>query len=801
MAKQLKYMGEFLSRASVAWRVEILEEAERPFDRVGNLTFEADEPLTIEWGDTPKSQSVCSSSATLRIESPADRTFTDLYTIAPGRVRLDVYRAGQLYWSGTLDPEFYEEPYERARNYPVSLTFSDFGILDRLKYELTGLQSLLDILTDALERSGIRYNGVDYQSYCSTAFNDPDGLTPATIDRLSLRSDNFIDEDGEPMTLRDVIEGMLLPLGLRMIQRCGVIYVYDLNGLFLNAAAKEIYWTGDSQTLSVDSVYNNVKITFSPYAEEMPLSTEIEYTGPYSADKVNPHTFIDYEKEGINFFSFSTDYSQENKPQGIYGDWDNIHFTLFLSRDEGTGLAYLNPQARYAHILPMVNGPSETDCIAWRVVAGHASLKYEPETCHSLLNDVTPFTGDVLMKSPKAFIPTLSPGARSKFYLRLTLPMLLDMRYNPFTSADNNNESGYTDDLKANSAWIFIPVGINLYAPDGTIYHYENRKRTISATQGSLSYAMRGGEWVEGAAVFGRCWLEYYDPSDKIKGSTAATQWAENRQNIGRPDDGDRDDGKGRVATAGLRFFQDHNRKFRIYESFKQMPAGEFIFYPPKGGMIEVIVYTGVRGFAWNEYETENNNFDAGWETPEAPPPGDNLGWTPTYANKWVDKKIYDHIRWMLYKAPNLEIVKNNLIFDKAELDDVEYSGELNQDAKEELSMNTICGTIKDVSPTARGTYYRTDDGMQVCELSRAGVTDQAENLLIGTLYSQYADRRTSLSGENAIDFQGLNAYSEANQEPQARFLMVQDSQDAITDTSESTFIEFLPDNYKPKKD
>ena len=146
MTKYLRYSGEFISRAGILWRIEILQDAEEAFPEVGELTFEADSPLLIEWSREEKHTSVCSSFATLKIESPGDRTYQDLYTIAPGRIRMDVYREDALYWSGALDPEFYEEPYERAANYPVSLTFSDFGVLDRLKYDLTGLRSSKEIV-------------------------------------------------------------------------------------------------------------------------------------------------------------------------------------------------------------------------------------------------------------------------------------------------------------------------------------------------------------------------------------------------------------------------------------------------------------------------------------------------------------------------------------------------------------------------------------------------------------------------------------------------------------------------------
>lgn len=91
---------------------------------------------------------------------------------------------------------------------------------------------------------------------------------------LKVRSDNFYDEDGEAKTLADVIEGILQPLALRIVQRAGKVYVYDINGLYTKAAKKLIEWDGSSQTMGVDSVYNNAKITWSTYAQSGNLSPE-----------------------------------------------------------------------------------------------------------------------------------------------------------------------------------------------------------------------------------------------------------------------------------------------------------------------------------------------------------------------------------------------------------------------------------------------------------------------------------------------------------------------------------------------
>ena len=304
MSKQLRYRGEFLSRSNVIWRVDILQESPTPFATVGELTFEREEALVIDWKRTDKEEVICGSEATIRIESPGDRTYEDLYTIEVGRIRMDVYRNNSLYWSGTLDPEFYEEPYEKARYYVVELTFSDFGILERLKYNLSGVQTLQAILVDALSRSGIYYSSIDADTYCTTYFED--GINKANLSTLSIRSDNFYDEDAEPFTLKKAVEGILQPLALRMIQRNGKIFVYDLNGLNRLAPRRAITWDGESQTLSVDKVANNVKISFSPYSSSELLNADLEFGGEYSVEMLNMSA-----ARGYDYYSYYPDYDPD----------------------------------------------------------------------------------------------------------------------------------------------------------------------------------------------------------------------------------------------------------------------------------------------------------------------------------------------------------------------------------------------------------------------------------------------------------------------------------------------------------
>lgn len=744
MAMELRYVGEFLSRKSVVWRVEILQD--NYSGNVGQLTFEADEALVINWKHTDKEEVICGSEATLKIESPGDRTYEDLYTIEVGKIRMDVYRENSLYWSGTLDPEFYEEPYEKARYYVVTLTFSDFGILDRLKYNLSGMQTLEAILLDAIDRSKVCASLLA-NSYCTTYFAGTN--TKATLSALSMRSENFYDEDAEPSTLKEVVTGILQPLAMKMIQRNGHIYIFDLNGLYTLAQSRAIVWDGDSQTMGVDKVANNVKVNFSPYSSAELINGELEYGGEYSVEMVNL-----VADPGKSYYSYYPDYSEEHR-QGSNWDYNLINFTIFIS-SQGKGLAYLNPSARYCHILPLVGGPSETTGIAWAFHSGgHGGL--DTGWPKRILNTVTMERSTVVMKTHRVFLPALSSEGQKSYYVRLSLEMLLDARYNPFTEGNDGNEGGNYYGVKTQTGYAFVPIAVNIYDSAGNaVCHYDNSSIAKGGTKGHLAYCK--GSWVSGEGGFGSAYLEYYDPNDLWE-SAGICGWKKNRQCIGRP-------GRGNVDVM-------------LYDSFKQMADGQYMPYPTQGGYLEVTVFAGVQCFDMDEHIWPN--IQTAWESPYYWGPNDN---------NW-----YNKVRWLLYKAPKIELVKNNLIFDAAELDDVEYSGYINKHAKEEISIDTVCGTANTTCPTAKGIYCRASDSLQIQQLKRAGVTDHPEKLLIGTLYSQYATRHTTLEGEAVIDPGGLCKYTEQNQ-PGKVFMMSEEQQDVITDTTQAVYTELSPDEY-----
>lgn len=804
MALQQILEGSFIASGDQAdWTVQIYREQDAVPATVGTLEFPGEEPLVIEWLETAKEDVICSSIATLRLLSPGDRTYADLYTIEAGSVQMRVLRNRDLYWEGTLDTETYEEPYAYESDYEVELTFGDFGILDRLKWANTDIVPLRDILSGALE--GARLTDLEViAKRISTEM--PSGRDEPLLRYLLVRGDNFFDEDGEALTLKEVIEGVMQPLGLKMVQRAGRVFVYDLNALWGEwdrGYYDEIIWHDEDQVMGVDKVVNNVKVNFSPYAQPKLLDGKLEYKGKHSADYLHYHT---YDSNIVLQPSPSADGERwyTYPPGEAYGpyDFDNQHFTIFIKETEehhGTiipgckGLPYLHPAAQACHIEPLLNGPSEQDAIAWYFwLYGHGDLFPRPEP-NPTNNGVRPVASpEPLMRTYRVFLPTLSETERKGFYLRLTLEMLLDGRMNPFTDPENNFEDNYNT-LRGNCRWAFVPVAITVYATgeEGAeaLCHYVNRNKSAACTQGNLqaTVCQQSGvndingydvpeavSWERGEGRAGECWLEYYDGDDPL-GGTAITGWKKNRQNIGRPDNDYR-------YSHGIGFGH-HRTEFTVLDSLKKIDDGEYIPYPPTGGFLEVTVYEGV-------------NCYCGGEAPDALWNDDFSYWMPD-PDHWQRNNLYKRVRWLLYKAPVLEVVKNNLAFDSAGLDDVEYNGYINPAAKEELSIDTICGTTDKVCPTARGCYYdATCDMAPVTTFTRGDHTDRPERLLIGTLYSQYAERHMRLSGTANLLAGHLAVYRDRATK-HIPLMMTADVQDLDAATSEAVFVELSPDEYE----
>ena len=160
--------------------------------------------------------------------------------------------------------------------------------------------------------------------------------------------------------------------------------------------------------------------------------------------------------------------------------------------------------------------------------------------------------------------------------------------------------------------------------------------------------------------------------------------------------------------------------------------------------------------------------------------------------NRDIVTSIYDLVRWVGYKDAAITLVKKNgLAIDMEDQEDIAY---VNADAQESFSVDTIVGTQSPDVPaaTGRGLIFR---GGVLCEkFRRAGVWDRLEKLLLGTIYSQYAERKQKLTA--TVDLLEGFVLSDTPRTA-SKYLLVADTQNLADDSSYMTMTEFGPDEYR----
>lgn len=701
MAMQVIYTGSFRSVDGVLYRVDILS-SDTSFASSQEVKFAYDTPVEIEWNEVDKLEPVQGSCLTLTLQSLKDRQFINLYSIEVGTMRADVYRNGKLYWSGQLDTELYEEPYSEKTDYDVTFSFSDFAVLDRVKWSKTGVCTIQDVIDTCIAAMGIKYNGV--QKFISTKTSQYGSAI--NFSSLYVLNDNFYDEDGEAMTMREVLDEVLRPFALRMVQKGGYLYIFDMNAVYSDMDTEEVWWKGDDAYLGVDVVYNNVKVTFSPYADAKLVNTELEH------DNVLP------DKEATR--KYLMDYDWDNAADGfriVVGDQDDLPMTLANG-------------AKYYRIDSDFSGNDEAGVI-WGY-KGNGKTNYSQNLLNSFVkarnNGVC--TSVPIISTKPSFLGYVS-YKRTSFKLKVTLDLLFDVRYNPFEDASEKNESGNWERLNDWCNVGYVPVMLYLKDASGKIlYHYENSG--VIDLDG-YKHTAANSKWVSGAGKWGCMWLCYYD-WDNRKSKTGFGGWSKNKPIIG-------------YYRGGLP------------KKWKAMGDGEFIDLPPyNGGFLELHIGRGIYQF---DYKRE-------------------------------EKDIYSRARWLMYQTPTVTLVNSNGT--DISLDDIEDTAWINKAAKEELTIDTILGTLgKTWSPSARGlvmdsTYkaYQT--------FYRAGVEDRLERLLIGTVYSQYGSRHNTLSGTVRL-LPDLKIHTDASSS--GKYILLSEVQNLLQDSSEITMAELSADNYE----
>lgn len=725
MALGVRYRDSFLSVGGTVWTVAILQEGygSQP---AGSLNFPKESPLEIEWPSTDKLEPVQCSNATLKLLSESDREFVDLYAVENGEIRLDVYRDDTLYWSGCLDTELYCEPYHMEKNYEVTLTFSDLACLDRVDWSGTGFITVQAAIEACLDAAQVNYGSIlKHISTCTASSN-----TSLTLSEVRLLQENFYDEDDEPMTAMAVLESILQPFALRIVQKAGNFHVYDLNAMH-SVTASEVEWDGNYSELSADKVYNNVTVTFSPYADSVMMEGKVEKSSSLTSSSGGTLIYRDYQRDSINHIS------------SLEGFRFHHNTTLESNMTVQGG-------AHFFQICPIFSGSEETGVVE-SFKSGDNPVSIEGEVNSQVTQKlITPSncgttvgSGTAIIQCPRVYLG-YSSYRNNNYLLKVALDCLFDVRYNPFEDAGDYNDNaswssgvfglvkndGPYQNMQDWCNFAYIPIKLTIESADGTaLYHYENRNIVLQDGYDNRTSA----HWVSGAAQWNQAYLCYYDWEDR-KSKCGFGGWRTNKRTIG--------------------YYRG-----ALPKNWQTIGDGEYISLPPCGGYLHLEIGRGVYQY---DYQRE------------------------------VKSKLYDYNRWILFKKPTITICGKN--YKEESTEDIQDSAWLLSGAKEKLDISTIIGTCGQSYgvPNGKGQIFDST-GNIYSSFKRAGHVNRLERLLIGTAYSQYAQRGDILSGEVQL-LPSFGVYADGN--TSGKFILLSELQRCIDDVSEIEMVTFNSDTY-----
>ncbi|WP_025006786.1 hypothetical protein [Marinilabilia salmonicolor] len=327
MAWNIKYYGEWKDFDGNSNRLEILTEKTVTAKEINVNSFVIDYPGIDLFGE----QAVYGCGAKIGIMSESKLFYLgELYTIEPKGLQVRHYLNSSLNYIGYLDTEQYTDDFSQRINYNIELTSNNgFAVLDRIKMAdeynqvLTGVHRAVDVIKMALIKLSIDFNNIYIGLSTSLEGGLPSNET--ILHKLFVKSGNYIDEKGNVMSSREVINEILVPLSARMYIQGNDIFIVDINelaneSLTLKSFSFESLLYGETivinnsndidtrlggYSLSMQPGVSKVAVKFNKYVYELPRDFEFNFDNKVSEitrtneDEIN---FIEKEytaQEGI----------------------------------------------------------------------------------------------------------------------------------------------------------------------------------------------------------------------------------------------------------------------------------------------------------------------------------------------------------------------------------------------------------------------------------------------------------------------------------------------------------------------
>jgi len=654
MSNTPAYTTHFRSLDNTLWEIEIYING---YDgRTVEICLEGDEPCVIDWQETDKMDVIQSATCTLRVSNERDRQMLQLMNHT--NATIFVIRNGKEYWRGTLDDAIYEEPYSYPKGYVTELPFTDFGILNRIPFTLTGKQSVKAIVDHCLEGSGLDYLGQELL----TSLLEPKTQQPITLNMLYINADRFASEGdswGKMTMKRDVLEEVLRPLGLRIMQKNGSLHIYDIEYLRDHSEMQNYpVWKGTDAYLKGSETFGWYEVAFEPDTVETLAEDCLDY---------DSYVWNDSEK----YFAKSYDLETETDSDiGFYLEVRNyVHSGAKIQKSSN---------ARIFRTRSVFTDASDIG-VAWRIKC--------KEVVYNIIHNghTIPVVADTVLLDNQAvclnsnvvevfrvetgYLP-LAPD-KNKYQLRVNLDFLISFRPNPFD--DPSDDWAATQDYPAMEAQWENQAGVNAYMVPvilevlddngNVVYHYENADYethggdiyNLYATDVVRPFGIGKGRWVAGAGTYGQMYLAYYNP-DNTDDPLIEKDWVTNR--IASP------------ANSEI-----NGTLYRVRDD------GEYVSLPPVAGRLRLIVGSGIFVTKYALYSSFAAMFYGPYGFAQA-------------------------LFWQLYRNPKITMVKADRREDGVD-DETVYERDMISLYADNLSETVKAGCWrKGVPPSSRGLFF-----------------------------------------------------------------------------------------------
>lgn len=372
MALGIKYKVEYSDIAGIDTTINIKEEGYTgsPISLVGT-----GEPFVISMDSSEdKFTPVRGTGATLEVYSEDNFQLRNLYTEDIFKYPVEAIKNGSVFWNGYINTEVYSEDYSKSENYPVTLELNDgLALLDRIKFldangdKFTGLITLWELFQRIMGEIGL-----DHKYYFVSLDKVPENTIKATSETplhlIRVNQANYYDEEGDPMTYREVLEAILLPFGATLLKHDGAVHLLDVDKLAedsfirnrysntfiyegvdtvdvnidISSNATKTRFVNADQKLDIVGGYSKQSISYSPYSE-LTLFNKIDLDNEENRIGTPEYTFYNTDVDYYRITGFTNlNYKLENGAT-IATHCDKIHDSSSTPRpdDDGTENYYI----------------------------------------------------------------------------------------------------------------------------------------------------------------------------------------------------------------------------------------------------------------------------------------------------------------------------------------------------------------------------------------------------------------------------------------------------------------------------